>query len=661
MKHLKRKVKIYTHACSLDCYDLCKFKVIKKGGSIKEIVGAKDNKFTKGIICQKGRAHLARLYDKTRLLKPRLKVNGNWKEIEFEEAIDIIADKLTAYKKEFKSTSIAYYEESGAGGTLKGIPGKFFNFFGGVTTSLGSNCWGAGTKATLYDFGDARTSDLEETQNAKTIILWGRNPFSTSIHLYERMLKAKKNGVKIITIDPRVNETSKISHTHVLVKPSTDGAMAMAITKLLIEEKKLDSKFIEENIYGYDEYKSYLDTLDLNYLIGETGLDLKTIHELKDTLLAGKVSCFIGYGMQRYSNSGNAVRAINALMSLTKNIGIEGSGVFYSNRVYSNLLNDDPFKSESFKTEKRTFYVSEFADFIEENHDAHETPLKSVFIAKCNPLSRYANLNKLEKAYEKIEFKVCIDMFMTDTARASDLVIPCTNTLESEDIISSGMHNPHLLYNEKVVEPANKLMDEYYFFQKLAEVMEMKEYPQVGKEEYINKILSSVSLDIEKLKKQEINLSKDEIAWSDFDFPTPSGKIEIYSEEAKKDGLSPYPVYIESLKISEEYPMRLISPHHKNSLFGQHTKDMNDRSKLYVSPNRLKGYEVGEVVKIYSVYGEIETEIHVDETLSDDLVYIYAIWSKKNGNPNFLTYNGKSEMGGQVTFYDTFINIRKNN
>lgn len=658
---MKRKIEIYTHACSLDCYDLCKFKVIKKNGVIKEIVGDKNNKFTKGIICQKGRAHLTRLNDEKRLLKPKLKVNGNWKEIEFEEAIDIIANKLTDYKKRFKSTSIAYYEESGAGGTLKGVPGKFFNFFGGVTTSLGSNCWGAGTKATLYDFGDARTSDLEETQNAKTILLWGRNPFNTSIHLYERMTRGKKKGIKIVTIDPRKNETSKISDIHILVKPSTDGALAMVITKLLIQENKLDRKFIEKNIHGYNEYKSYLDTLDLNYLIEETGLDLKTINKLKNILLEGKVSCFIGYGMQRYTNSGNAIRAINALMVLTKNIGIEGSGVFYSNRVYSNLLNDDPFKSENFKTENRTFYVSEFADFIEENYNANENPLKSVFISKCNPLSRYANLNKLERAYEKVEFKVCIDMFMTDTAEASDLVIPCTNTLESEDIISSGMHNPHLLYNEKVVEPANRLMDEYYFFQRLAEVMEMKEYPQVEKEEYINKILSSVSLDIKTLKKQEVNLSKDKIAWSDFDFPTPSGKIEIYSEKAKKDGLSPYPTYTESLKISDDYPMRLISPHHKRSLFGQHTKDINDRSKLYVSPNRIKGYEVGEVVKIYSIYGEIETEIHVDKTLSDDLVYIYAIWSKKNGNPNFLTYNGKSDMGGQVTFYDTFVNIKKTN
>jgi len=661
VKILKKNIKTYTHACSLDCYDLCKFKVIKKDGIIKEVVGDKNNAFTKGIICSKGRAHLTRLNDKKRLLKPRLKIGDSWKDIEFEEAIDIIASKLIDYKKRFKSTSIAYYEESGAGGTLKQVPSKFFNFFGGATTSLGSNCWGAGTKATFYDFGDSRTSDLEDTQNANTILLWGRNPFNTSIHLYERMIRAKKKGIKIVTIDPRINETSKVSDTHILIKPSTDGALAMAITKLLIQEKKLDQNFIKKNIYGFHEYKNYLDTLDLNYLINETGIDLKTINILKNILLNGKVSCFIGYGMQRYTNSGNSIRAINALMAITKNIGVEGAGVFYSNRVYSNILNDDPFKSEKFKTENRTFYVSEFADFIEKNCDDSKNPLKCVFITKCNPLSRYANLNKLEKAYKKIEFKVCIDMFMTDTAEVSDLVIPCTNTLESEDIISSGMHNPHLLYNEKIIEPKNKLMDEYYFFQRLAKVMDIKEYPQIEKKEYINKILSSVSLDIEQLKKQEINLSKNKIAWSNFDFPTPSGKIEIYSEQAKKDKLSPYPTYTESLKINNDYPMRLISPHHKNSLFSQHTKDVNDRSKLYVSLNRLKGYEIGEVVKIYSIYGEIETEIHLDKTLSDDLVYIYAIWSKKNGNPNFLTYNGKSDMGGQVTFYDTFVNIKKIN
>lgn len=648
-------MKTYKHSCSLDCYDLCKFKISVDNDIVKKIDGDENNSFTKGFICNKGRKHLDRLYHKDRLLKPLLKINGEFQEIDFNQALEIVSNKLTFYKNTFGSQSVIHYSESGAGGFLKGIEDIFFNFYGGITTADGGTCWSAGNKAQNYDFGDCKTSDIEDILNSDTVILWGRNPYNTSIHLYERLVQAKKNNAKIVTIDPRLNETSKLATTNLKINPGSDGALAMAITKKIIDHEKFNSLFVEQHIIGFDEYKKYLDSLSLDYLLTESGITYDEILELVEMFINGKVSVFIGYGMQKYSNGGNTVRAIDALMAISGNIGKCGSGVFYSNKIYSKLLNRDPYNSSKYALNSREFMVNNFVGYI--NNPNNE--IKSIFISKANPLNQFPNLNETIKAFNSIEFKVCFDMFMTDTAKYCDLIIPVTNTLESEDIIFSSMLMPYLMYNEKIINPSNELMDEYHFFRELAKQMKLSHYPDVTKEEYLNKVLSPINLTLNDLKKEDINLQKDKIAWSDYNFSTPSKKIEIYSNTALNDGLSPYPIYIPTEKTSDEYPLRLITPHFKDSLFSQHFIDIDGISKIYVSDSIMKKFDLNEKVKVKSKYGEIICEILLDKNLKQNLAYIFIGWNHKHGNPNFLTSNGSSEMGGQITYCDTFINIFK--
>ena len=650
-------MKIFSQGCSLDCYDLCKFIIYKENGKVVKIAGDRFNNFTDGFICKKGLAHIERLYHKDRLTKPLLKIGDNFKEIDWDEALNIISEKLQVYRKEFSSNSIIHYAESGAGGVLKGIEDIFFNFYGGVTTTIGSTCWGAGSAATDFDFGTKKTSSIEDLKNAKTIIFWGRNPYNTSIHLFKKTLDAKKSGSFVVTIDPRKNESSNISNLHIDLSPSTDGALAMAITKFTIDENLLDYDFIEKYTLGANEYIEYLKSLDMNFLLSECNISLETIKKLATLFIQKKVSIYIGYGMQKYSNGGNSIRAINALMALTGNIGEEGCGSFYANRCYSTILNLDPFNSEKHAENRRVFEVSNFINYVNSSVDSEVNPVKSIFITKCNPLNQFPNLNKTIEAFKKIEFKVCFDMFMTETAKHCDLVIPVTNTLESEDIIYSSMHNPVLLYNEKVVEPINPLLDEFYFFRKLADIMKITEYPQVDKKEYLNSILTPLDITIEVLKEKELLFTGNDIAWKDKNFSTPSGKIEIYSKKAMESGNSPYPVYIASEKPNTEFPIRLISAHYKDSIFSQHFTDVQGKSDIFVSKNIFEKFCNREFVEVESIFGKIQCQIKCDNNLKDNLAYVYIGWHHRHGNPNFLCSNGSSEMGGQITYNNTFVRI----
>lgn len=648
----------YTQACSLDCYDCCKLNIYKENNKIVKIEGNKENSFTKGNICIKGIKHLERLYDENRLKTPLLKIDGKFKEISFEEALNLIAEKLKYYKKNYGTTSIINYDEAGSSNFLKGIESIFFNFYGGVTSSKGSTCWGAGNAAQDYDFGNKLSNSIDDILNAKTAIMWGRNPFNTSIHLYNKLVEAKEKGVQIITIDPRQNETSKIANKIINIVPSCDGAFAMAISKYIIENNLEDKEFIKSNTYGYEEYKSYLESLSLDYLLEECEITNEELKNYSEIFINGPVTVYLGYGMQKYYNSGNTIRAIDALMAITGNIGKKGAGCFYANNLYSSILNKDPYNSKKYVKDEREFWVSDFVGFI--NRVKENNPVKAIFISKANSMNQFPNLNESIEVFNSIEFKVNFDMFLTDTGKYCDLIIPVTNPLESEDLRYSSMHNPYITYNEKVIEPQNKLFDEYFFFQELAKKMEIFEYPQVTKKEYINKVIAPLNLTIEKLKENDFTLQK-EIAWEDKVFKTPSKKFEFYSKKALEDGVTPTATYISSKMKMNNETLRLLTPHPKNSLFSQHMKDIKGVSKIFVPIIYKNKYVEGELVKVSSELGEINSEIYFNETLRKDVAYMYIGWHHKHGNPNFLTKNGISEMGGQVTYGETYIKIEKLN
>ncbi|WP_242873190.1 molybdopterin-dependent oxidoreductase [Clostridium magnum] len=204
-----------SHGCTLDCFGCCKLNVYVENNEIVKIEGDKNHPYTKGIMCEKGRNHLKRLSDKDRLYSPMKKENGKWTNISFEEAIDIIANKLKYYKEKYSSNSVMHYSESGSGSILKGIEDIFFNFYGGITKADGGTCWSAGTKAQKYDFGYNKSHFIDDVLNAKNIILWSKNPANSHIHLFHRIKKAKEKGAKIIVIDPIITDTANSADIHI--------------------------------------------------------------------------------------------------------------------------------------------------------------------------------------------------------------------------------------------------------------------------------------------------------------------------------------------------------------------------------------------------------------------------------------------------------------
>lgn len=659
-------MKVYSHGCTLDCFDACKFNVYVKDGKIIKVEGDKNHPFTKGFICKKGRMHLERLTHKGRIHTPLLKVDGNWCEITFEDAIEIMSSKLKYYKEKYTSKSIMYYEQYGSGSILKSIGDIFFDFFGGVSKQTGGPCWSAGIKAQTYDFGDVRGHSLEDIMNSKNIFVWGKNPSYTTIHTMQAIKKSKDNGAKLIVIDPIFTATAKLADKYIRVNPGCDGALALAMVKIIIDKNLYDKEYIGSYVLGFEDYKKYVDSVDLYYLVEECGVSLEEINELVELYTDKNSTIHIGYGMQKYFNGGNTIRIIDSLAAITGQIGVNGGGVNYANRVYPDILDNDPYCSSTYG-ENRYFYVSNVDKFIKNSIEysidkVDNSPIKMAVVVKSNLLNQLPNLIELEEAFSSIEFKVCFDMFMTDTASKCDLFIPCTNTFESEDILYSSMTNPYITYNEKVVEPKYKFMDEYYFFMEIAKKLCIKAYPRVSKYEYLSKIIEPLKsydseISIEKIKNNYFTIHNP-VAWENKVFSTLSGKYELYSETAKNEGASPIPIYISSKK---EAKFRLITTHHRDNLFSQHYLDKKGKSQAYINEKMAIniGIEDKEVVGLKNKNISIDVEINIDNNIGDNIVMMYVGWWKKHGNPNFIINGGISDIGGQVTYHETFVDIIK--
>lgn len=641
-------MEILSGGCTLDCFDACKFNVYKENNQIIKVEGDKEHPYTKGIICKKGIRHISRHYHENRQYTPLLKVDGKWKEISFTEALDIMSEKISEIKKDYGSKSIMYYEQYGSGSILKSIGEVFCNFLGGCCKQKGGPCWSGGIEAQKRNFGNVKSHSLEDMLNSKNIIVWGKNPANTSIHTMQMIKEAKKQGAYVIVIDPIYTSTAAQSDYYVRIKPSGDGALALAMGKLIVESNLHDKDFIYKYVKGFDEYKKYLETLSLEKLCEIAGVTREVLDFLVNKYTEKYSTLLLGYGMQKYSYGGNTINNIDILAAISGQIGFSGGGVNYANRVFPEVLNLDPYNSEQYG-KNEFFYVSKISSYIEENN------IKLAIITKSNLLNQLPQLTDLEDALKKIDFKVCFDLFLTDTAQACDLFIPATSVFESEDLLFSSMTNPYITYIEKAVEPKNILMDEYYFFQELAKKLELNNYPYVDKKEYLQKVIEPLkninkNINLEYIKNNYFTLHES-IAWKDKKFKTPSGKFEILIDEKSLD----------IPKCDKNYKFRLLTNHGRDSLFSQHYMDEEKIASAYINNKMAKKHNLAQddLVFMESSKGKIKVCLQIDDSIGDDIVMMYVGWWKKHGNPNWVIKSGISDIGGQVTYNETFVNLYK--
>lgn len=700
---------IFQNACPRNCYDTCAIKSYVKDGVLQFIEGAEQSTFTDGGLCVKGYAYPRTVYSPDRIKYPMKQVergSGNWQRISWDEALETIAQKILELKeKDGNLLGMALTKYSGNFGiTHYGVEGMMSSL-GYTTRFVGTPCWPAGIDAQNYDMGDMWCNDPEDMVNSKYIIIWGANPAYCSIHSMKYVTQAKARGAKVVVIDPVFTQTAAKGDEYWQINSGEDGALALGMARHLIDANLVDRNWVQQNGHGYDEFERYLkDNVTIEWAAEKSGIPVDAIKQVAEEFATAKpATIWIGYGMQRHVNGGQNVRAIDALVAMTGNVGKAGGGARYGHLYtwgfnYHAMTHDKPAGSVGFVGETgpmgefdtgagkqeaqytdRALNINKIAQEI---LDTNDPPVRLLWIANKNVLSQDFDRNKIEEAFKKLELIVAVDLFFNQTVELADIVLPTVTPFEDWTVNVSYWHY-WLSLNEQAIQPLFECKSDIEIASALSAKLNNLQagsctFPtQINSKEWMEKEFNDGIYQLFGIKSWEdlrngpvkANIAP---AWGDLKFKTPSGKYEFKSELAAEHGHTALPSYKEGRAAYAPY--RLLTPHAKYSLHSQFQNvdwmaDYNPEPFVYLNPQlgAKKGIVSGDWVRVFNEVGEERLRAKLTDNVPADALLMYEAWfgKKQKFNVNNLVDDTSSDMGKYktgspgVAIHDQFADIEK--
>jgi anaerobic selenocysteine-containing dehydrogenase len=578
-------VEKYYSACALNCPDICAYVVHVECGKITRLEGDQNHPYTLGRCCPKGYAHVLRMYSEDRLLYPMKKQeDGSFKRCSWDTALSEIAEKMIAARDSFGANSVAIYSGSGNDGMAPKYAARFCSAFGiKMIPGIVEICFEGAYEGARFNVGPFPPHELSDWANSKCIVIWGTNKHETSIHSKRIIQKAIDSGAKLIVIDPRRTPYAEVADIYTTIRPGTDGALALGIANEIINRGLFNREFVENFVLGFDEYKERVSHYTKKRVSELTWVSEDTIEKIAK-LFAMHGPALISTapaGMNHYTNGTWAARAVHSLLAICGYLGVSGGGFQYLSSDYSpfngdrltlqHLLSDDTKPLVPSGT-----YIPEFV--LGET----ESPIKVLVIQAASPITQWPNTEKTTLALQKIPFKVCIDLEMTDTAKLCDIVLPATFIFEHENLVHSELHRI-VQYAPKIVEPRGEAKSELDIWRGIAERVGVGQHFQISEQDAIRIVLQSEDcrhITLEKLIEhpEGVRTASPAIPFSDLRFRTPSGKVELYSTKVKEYGYDPLPFYEEPAEsplsqpeVFKKYPLIMISGRLRTRLHSQYT------------------------------------------------------------------------------------------
>ncbi len=665
--------------CTKDCYGACVFNGLwDDDAQEKKFIGAtplKSHPFTNGFFCSKYNRRQDSIYHSKRITKPLLrnsiKPNNSFKTISSHRAFDIITQKITDIKEtgDLKSIIGAFY--SGNSGLISMYsPLRFFSKLGATITN-GGICNEGGNAGLKILFGTHSISNPFQITDPQTrlIVIWGSNLSESNIHAYFLVKQAIKNKTKLVVIDSRITQIAKKSDLFLQIYPGTEHLLAGLLNKALFKRNAHDLEFLKENVDNYLSLFSKLDSLDERALLTKIGINFESYQEFVELLVKYKhhTLFMIGYGVQKDFFGGRIVQAIALIQILLGNLAKRGTGLIYSQSDFINPI------------------LKPILDYITNStidSNLNEIPLiklgktlssgdyKLLFVYNLNPASSLPNQNAFREALlRKDLYVVVLDMFLNETTKYADVVIPAKFDLESYDIIKP-YYIPSLSINIGGPCPYPDCMSNYEFFQQLAQSIGYKNSPIFAEteERIFNNSLSMLPSKIsEDLRANGYHLlfNQQQIPFNNLEFPTPNHKIQIrnFSFDFHKEFL-----YKKLNRKLDEFV--LISPSHSQFLHSQlghlNSKYCEDFGKVFLTPEDISRLElnVGEKVVVSNEFGSDHYNLDELKILKPGTALIYSGGSspyEKRPNVNLFTPDVPEELGLSGSYYSTIIQIRRRN
>lgn len=628
--------------CHHDCPDTCGILVTVEDGRVTHLKGDPEHPITQGFLCYRTNRYLSRQYDPTRIVTPLLRKNGEHVPISWDEAIEHAATQLEKIRAESGPASVFHYRGGGSLGQLTGLIDYFFELFGPVTTHRGSICSGAGTAAQELDFGVCDSSDNAEIENAKSIVLWGKNVFTSSPHTIPALKSAKARGARITLIDPAHHRTASLADRFIQCRAGSDFALAMAATRIAMDRGWTDPK-APSYCDNYAGFNTLAHSRSVEDWCNEADVTVEDATYLAEHFGPNRpCTVLLGWGLARHAHGGASVRAIDALSAVTGNMGVSGGGVAYY------FDHSGAFAGPGGADSPRSIPEPLFG---QEVLAATDPPIRAVWITGANPVVNLPESDKTVRALQSRDFVVVADLFMTDTAREADLILPATMMLEADDIFDAYGH--HYLGTSKPALPRPEgTRSDFEVAQAMAERLGFGEKlagtPDAWKRRILSADAREKGVSIEALDNGAmLNPLAPRVIFEGQKFATETGRVNL---------LTVAPAPIES--PPSEFPLRLMAHSTRESQCSQWVAPPQTPLELTVHPDVANGFDDGAECTLESRQGKMRVRLRFDEKQRKDVALMPKGGPHDRGAcANTITAAKLTDIGEGGNIYDECVRI----
>lgn len=718
-KKLYSEAEVIPTTCNTHCGGTCVLKAHVKDGKIYRLE-TDDTEEPQLRACLRGRAFRQRVYAPDRLQFPMKRAGargeGKFEHISWDEALDIIARELKRVYETYGPLSILY---RGGGGNLSVLNSsqsieRLLNMLGGHTRIWAYASFEGGIAAALATYGTwFEAGSKEDLLNSRLIISWAWDPANTigGTNSSWFLAQAREKGIKIISVDPRYTDsTATFASQWIPIRPGTDAAMLVAMAYVIIDRKLQDQDFLDTYTIGFEKFKEYVtgteDGIPKTPAWAEaiTGAPAASIEDLAVSYATTKPAallCGIAPGRTAYGEQYHRVAI--TLAAMTGNIGIHGGNP--AGRVWTGGIGGFPFVKVGGQvlgmpnpadkgTSRRKNYIKNYDEkaisevqihaadvadaILKGKSGGYPTDYKVLYTVNASYPNQNLNINKAVEAMEKLEFIVVHEQFMTPGAKFADILLPISTLFERNDVTAGYGTPAHHGFMNKVIEPLYESKSNFEIAVALAARMGLSDFSNKTEEEWLRDIVGHSTVpDYDEFKKQgcyKIKFPEPYVAFKEqiedpdkCTFPTPSGKIEIYSQQLADINdplIPPIPKYIETWEskndaLAEKYPLQLITTHFKRRAHSQWETIpwLRELAEQVVSINPVdagtRGINNGDEVLVYNDRGKMIIKARVTERIMPGVVDIpQGAWYNpdekgvdRGGSVNVLTRDKSSPCG----------------
>jgi anaerobic selenocysteine-containing dehydrogenase len=655
-------------ACPQDCPDTCAFIYHVEDGKLVEVTGDPAHPMTRGGLCVKLKDFAEHHYNPDRILYPMKRVgpkgSGKYERISWDEALSTIKSKWTEIIDQYGSTAIMPHAYLGNQGTANGLTAgdAFFNRLGS-TVAEKTYCESGSSTAWVMTVGPTGGLDVESLAYAKYIIVWGMNMVSTNLHAWPFVLEARSKGAKIVVIDPFKSRTAKQADWHIAIKPGTDAALALGMMNVIIQEGLVDYDYVEKYTLGYEELKARAAEFPVERVSEITGIPAADIVKLaREYATTPPAAIREGVAVERCPGGGDAVRAITCLPALIGAWRHVGGGAVEMPIYEFPMSVAHVSRPDWIKPGTRVLNELDLGAALTGKMKL-DPPIKSVFVYNSNPVSQAPDAGELVRGLQREDlFTVCSELFITDTAKYADILLPSTMQAEQYDIMVTWGHL-YIMLNQPAIPAPGECVANIDLFRKLAKTMGFNDdYWDLTDDEWLtlsydwsSPALEGITLDVLKKdgwKRLNVGMPDVRAPHANGNFKTPSGKCEFKSSMAEGGNMvldvwrsgytemqvggyvDPVPNYIppheaihSESKKAVQFPLNLISPKPHaflNTQYGNEGPQMKRQGeqRIMINPSDAASRSIanGAYVRVFNERGTFEAKADLTDDVGAGLI-----------------------------------------